>query len=261
MPIIIATAVVAVIGLLIGFGLVFAGKKFHVDVDERVGLVRDCLPGNNCGACGFAGCDAVAEAIVNGTAPVNACPVNNAAALAQIGEIMGQAAEAPKKRTAFVHCKGDCTHTNMKFNYVGMDDCRAAVGAGLSPWNCDYGCIGLGSCTKVCQYGAIRVENGVAVVDSKKCVGCGMCAKACPKGLITVMEDGDKFQIRCSSHDRGADVMKVCNAGCIGCTLCTKQCENQAVTMDNNLAVINPELCVGCGKCAEKCPKKVIDHI
>ena len=261
MAILIATVVIAAIGLLIGYGLVEAGKKFHVDTDERVSQVRELLPGNNCGACGFAGCDAVAEAIVSGAADVNACPVNSAENQNKIGWIMGQTAEAPKKRTAFVHCTGDCSHTRLKFNYVGIEDCRAAVGAGLSPWSCDYGCIGLGSCAKVCQYGAISVQDGVAVVDSKKCIGCGMCAKACPKGLIEVMVDGNKFAVRCTNHDRGADVMKVCDAGCIGCTLCTKQCEVQAIAMDANLARINKELCVGCGKCAEKCPKKVITHI
>ena len=58
--ILITTLVITVIGVLVGFGLVFAGKKFHVEVDERETAVREVLPGNNCGACGFAGCDAMA---------------------------------------------------------------------------------------------------------------------------------------------------------------------------------------------------------
>jgi len=96
--VIIATLVVGVIGLLIGVALVAVSKKFAVETDERVGLVRESLPGNNCGACGYAGCDAVAAAIVEGKAPVNACPVCNAEAVKKIGDIMGVQAEAAEKK-------------------------------------------------------------------------------------------------------------------------------------------------------------------
>ena len=73
--IIIATLAVAVIGLLIGILLVTVDKKFKVEVDEKQVAIRECLPGNNCGGCGYAGCDALASAIANQEAPVNACPV------------------------------------------------------------------------------------------------------------------------------------------------------------------------------------------
>ena len=261
MSILIATVVIGVLGLMIGIGLVIAGRKFHVETDERVSLVRECLPGNNCGACGFAGCDAVADAIVGGKAPVNACPVNTPGNLTKIGEIMGAEAEAPVRKVAFVRCAGSCEETANQVNYVGIDDCRAAVLAGISIWECDFGCLGYGSCVKACQYGAIRVENGVAIVDRKKCVGCGMCAKACPKGLIELIEDGKQVAVRCSNHDKGMEVKKVCKAGCLGCSLCTKQCETGAITVNGNLAHIDYDKCVGCGKCAEKCPAKIIHSL
>lgn len=256
--IIIATLVVGVIGLLIGVALVFAGKKFYVEVDERIPKVREFLPGNNCGACGYAGCDAVAEAIVNGTAPANACPVNNAANLEKISEVMGVEAVAPERKVAFVKCAGDCDQTTNRCHYVGIDDCRAAVLAGISIWECDYGCLGYGSCVKACQYDAIYVDNGVAKVNTAKCVGCGQCAKACPKGLIELIPEGKDVAVRCSNHDRGPEVKRVCGIGCIGCKICTKQCESEAITVDGNLAHIDYEKCVGCGKCAEKCPRGII---
>ena len=261
MAIAIATAVVAVIGLLIGVGLVYAGKKFYVEVDERIPMVREYLPGNNCGACGYAGCDAVAEAMVKGEAAPNACPVNNSANMEQIGAILGAAAEAPIRKVAFVRCAGDCNNTNNTCNYVGEMDCRAAHLAGISIWECDYGCIGYGSCVKACQYGAIRVDNGVAIVDRNKCVGCGMCAKACPKNLIELVEEGKSVAVRCMNKDRGPETKSVCNVGCLGCKACTKQCEPGAITVDNNLAHIDYDKCVGCEKCAEKCPRKIITRL
>lgn len=259
--IIIATLVVGAVGLLIGIALVAAGKKFYVEVDEREASVRECLPGNNCGACGQAGCDAAAAAIVKGEAEVNVCPVCSAEAVKKISAVMGVDAVETVKKKAFVRCAGSCEQTREKCNYIGIQDCRAAVLAGISVWECNYGCLGFGSCVEACAFNAIHVENGVAVVDSEKCTGCGRCAAVCPKNLIELIPENKKVAVRCSSHDRGPEVKKHCNAGCIGCTLCTKQCEEGAITVEGNLAHIDYDKCVGCGKCAEKCPAKIIREI
>ena len=128
----------------------YAGKKFYVTVDEREAAVRECLPGNNCGACGYAGCDAMAAAIVAGDAPVNGCPVGGAPCAEKIGGIMGQDAEVLERQVAFVRCKGTCENTRKQGNYVGVTDCRAAALGGVNVGECDYGCMGLGSCVNVC---------------------------------------------------------------------------------------------------------------
>ena len=259
--IIIATLIVGVIGLLIGVALVAAGKKFYVEVDEREALVRECLPGNNCGGCGQAGCDGAAAAIVKGEAAVSVCPVCNEEAVQKISEIMGVEAVETVKKVAFVRCAGSCEQTKEKCNYVGIHDCRAAVLAGISVWECDYGCLGFGSCVEACTFDAIHVENGVAVVDREKCTGCGRCAAVCPKKLIELIRSDQKVAVRCSSHARGPEVKKVCSAGCIGCKLCTKQCEHEAIQVEGNLAHIDYEKCVSCEKCAEKCPSKIIARL
>ena len=109
--ILITTAVITVIGAIVGAGLVFTGKKFAVEVDEREAAVREALPGNNCGACGYAGCDAMAAAIASGEAPVNGCPVGGNPVAEKIGVIMGVEAGAVVRKIAFVRCKGSCEYT------------------------------------------------------------------------------------------------------------------------------------------------------
>lgn len=54
------------IGLLLGLGLAIAAKILYVKEDERIDEVAKRLPNYNCGSCGFAGCKALAEAIVKG---------------------------------------------------------------------------------------------------------------------------------------------------------------------------------------------------
>ena len=259
MGIIIAAAVVGAVGLVIGVLLGVASEKFKVEVDEKEILVRNELPGNNCGGCGYPGCDGLAKAIAAGEAAVDACPVGGAPVGAKIAAIMGVEAGGAEKQVAFVKCQGTCDKTNMQYRYYGIDDCRkVSVVPGAGEKACAYGCMGYGTCVKACQFDAIHIVDGVAVVDKEKCVACGKCVAACPNHLIELVPYKAEHLVQCSSHDKGKDVKAKCENGCIGCTLCTKQCEVGAIHMENNLAVIDYSLCTNCGKCAAKCPAKVI---
>ena len=88
MIIVYAGLLLGALGLIFGGVLTFASKKFHVDVDERVEQIKECLGGANCGACGFAGCDAFAQALVDGKAPVNGCAPAGAKGIEKISTIM-----------------------------------------------------------------------------------------------------------------------------------------------------------------------------
>ena len=158
-------AIVSIGGLGIIFGAIlgFASKIFAVDEDPRVGMVQECLPGANCGGCGYPGCGGLAAAIVAGKAPVNSCAPGGAKAAAAIAEVMGVVAEETEPMVAFVKCGGTCDKAQNKYEYDGIDDCiMASQLAGASSKACAYGCMGLGSCVKACKFVAIQIENGAA---------------------------------------------------------------------------------------------------
>lgn len=257
--IICSTALVAIVGLVIGVFLGFASEIFKVKVDEKVIKVRECLPGNNCGGCGYAGCDAVADAIVKGEAPTNACPVGGAPVAAKISEVMGVAAGNTVRKVAFVRCNGNCVNVNKAYNYTGEKDCRlgtALPNAGEK--SCKNACLGYGSCVKACTFDAIHIVDGVAVVDKEKCKACSACIKACPMKIIELVPYEKQHLVVCSNKDKGKPAMDVCKASCIGCGMCERTCTKGAIKVVNNVAVMDFELCDDCGACAEKCPRKCI---
>ena len=257
--IILAAVVVGGTGLFIGFFLGFAGKKFAVEVDEREEAICGVLPGNNCGGCGYAGCSGLAAAIVKGEAEITACPVGGAPVAAQIGEIMGMEAGAQVRQTAFVKCGGTCEKAKTDYQYDGLSDCiMVNMMQNGGPKTCNYGCLGEGTCVKACPFDAIHIVDGVAVVDKDACKACGKCIAVCPKNLIELVPYDQKHLVNCSSQDKGKDVMAACSVGCIGCKMCVRVCEDEAITVVNNIAHIDPAKCTNCGKCAEKCPKKII---
>ena len=257
--ILLAMVVVGGTGLLIAILLGIASEKFKVPVDEKEVAIRAELPGNNCGGCGYAGCDGLAKAIANGEAPVNGCPVGGAAAAEKISAIMGVEAGEFVKKVAFVKCAGTCEKANQDYEYTGVQDCAAmAFVPNGGPKSCNYGCLGFGNCVKACPFDAIHVVDGVAVVDKDACKACGKCVAACPKHLIELLPVSAKHIVQCSSKDKGKDVMKACSVGCIACHLCEKNCPADAVHVVDNVAYIDQEKCTKCGLCAEKCPKKII---
>ena len=257
--VILAIVVIGGIGLFIGLFLGFAGKKFAVEVDEKAVAVRACLPGANCGSCGYPGCDGLAAAIARGDAPVNACPVGGEAAAKDIAEIMGTVAEQTVRKVAFVRCRGGLEETTLRYEYTGPKRCSAARFAPTGgPKSCRFGCTGFGDCVAACEYDAMHIVNGVAQVYEPNCVDCRKCMSACPKGLIIEIPAGSAARISCANPEKGKPVMENCKNGCIACMKCVKVCPSGAITMNGSLPVIDYEKCTGCGTCRENCPRKCI---
>ena len=257
--VLLAVAVVGGVGLFIGLFLGIAAIKFKVEVDEKEEAVLAALPGNNCGGCGFPGCSGLAAAIAKGEAPVNACPVGGEPVGKTIADIMGVEATESVKMTAYVQCQGDCDKITLDYEYHGIEDCRmlSFVPNGGAK-SCNYGCLGFGTCEKVCPFDAIHVENGVAVVDKEKCKACGKCVDVCPKHLIKLIPYDAQYAVACSSKNKGPITMKDCTVGCIGCQICKKNCPSEAVEVVDFNATIDYDKCAGCGVCMEKCPRKSI---
>ena len=256
---IIPIAAAGAIALIAALLLSLAAKFMAVPVNETQTAIRAELPGANCGACGFAGCDDYAAALAEGgDVKTNLCVPGADAVAAAIAAILGQDAEDVIEQVANVRCSGLCDVTRPEMDYQGLKTCAAAKGLFGGPGSCKYGCIGFGDCERACPYGAIQVCNGLAKVDREKCVGCGMCARTCPQHIIDIIPDVKRVYVACSSADKGAVTNKLCSAGCIGCKLCEKACKFDAVHVENNHAVIDIDKCKNCGLCAKACPKKVI---
>lgn len=260
MDIVIPIAVVSGLALVFGVGLSFASKIFEVKTDERVAKVREMLPGANCGACGFSGCDGLAEAIVNEGAPANRCPVGGVSMVSDICDFMGVSEGSIDEEVARIICQGTCQNVETKYSYIGIEDCHAANALASGMNACSYGCLGLGSCVRACPFDAIVIEQGVARINIDRCKGCGKCVSECPKSIIKMVPVLSGFTVVCASQDKGAVSRKNCKVGCIACQKCVKACPSSAITVTGNLASIDPEKCTNCGQCALICPQKCISN-
>ncbi len=259
MEILIPVLVLGAMGLVFGSGLALASKIFEVKQDERIPQVRNELPGANCGGCGYPGCDALAEAIVNGEAEVNTCPVGGAPVAAKIGEIMGLEVEETEPQVAHIMCHGTHDVAPVRAEYYGLNDCRDAFNANGGTKSCRYGCLGYGSCVASCPFDAIHMgEDGIPIVDEEKCTACATCVATCPKDVIQIVPKNQNIFVSCSNTEPAKYVKPTCTVGCIGCRMCTRVCPTNSITVTDNLASINYDTCINCGLCVEKCPANAI---
>ena len=259
MDILIAFLVVAGIALILGVLLALISHFFSVPENPVQQQVRACLPGVNCGACGYTGCDDYAAALAEGGVAPNLCIPGAQAVADEIGASLGVEAGAPvNEMVAFVACNGNCEATGKKAVYDGVATCTAASMLFGGDGSCVYGCLGFGDCTRVCKFDAIHIVDGIAKVDEEKCVGCMSCSAVCPRSLIIPVEPARNVVIACASMARSSATIRGCTVGCLGCGKCEEVCPKGAIKVEKNLAVIDYTKCDSCGKCAEICPNKLI---
>lgn len=255
MTILLPALILLALAIFCAVLLTVASICFGVEESKTEAAIRDCLPGANCGACGYAGCESYAKALANDpSVQTNLCIPGGDKTAAAIAEILGTEAQDVKEMVAFVACNGTCGAVDKKYDYRGQASCRTANMSYSGDRYCTFACLGYGDCALVCPENAISVESGVARVDPKKCIGCGICVRTCPNHIIELLPDTARVAVECSSHNKGAVTKKFCDNGCIGCKKCEKTCEYGAIKVTDNLAHVDQSLCTACGECVKVCP-------
>ena len=258
-----AIAVMVCVGVVFGFVLAVADKKFAMEENPLIEEVKEALPQGQCGACGYAGCAKYAEAVVNDPdVPPNLCAPGKAEVAAEVAKLTGKVAEAAEAKFAHVRCRGGIGIAKLSYEYKGVHDCAAAKQIQQGPKSCKFGCLGFGNCVRNCPFGAMTMgTNGLPQVDKLLCTGCGKCASVCPNHVIELLPVSAKVSVSCSSKEAGAVAKKSCSAACIGCGLCVRNCTHEGgVQVVEHLARVNPEICRQCEEptCVSKCPTKAI---
>ena len=262
-----ALVVLGAIAIIAAVVLYVCSKRFAVTEDPRIGEVAQALPQANCGGCGFAGCSGLAAAIVkaadNGSIEGLACPVGGNETMKKIANILGMTVAEGERRIAVVRCQADCNKRKTIAQYDGLNTCRAMNACGMGETACGYGCLGCGDCAEACSFGGIKIteETRRPEVDPDLCTACGACAKACPRGIIELRPRGPKdkrLYVSCQNKDRGPAAVKACDVSCIACGKCAKECAFDAISIENNLAYIDPTKCRMCRKCEKACPRHAI---
>jgi len=258
-PILITSGAIGGVGFVCGTALALAAKFLAVKEDPRVEAMEEILPGANCGGCGYAGCAEYAKAVVLEEESIKLCAPGGAEVLGLMAHAMGMDATAEERKVAVVMCAGDSERAPRKHLYNGVADCAAAAAVAGGDKLCSYGCLGYGSCARVCPSGAIEFVDNVAVVHPDLCISCSACVRACPRDLIKMVPESKSIHVLCSSKDKGPIVKKACQVGCIGCRMCLKLA-GDAFEMDGFLALRNYDIPVTTeGEViVEKCPGKCI---
>ncbi len=256
----IVCGIIAALAVLFAVLIVLVSKLCAVKEDEKISQTVSHLAGANCGGCGFAGCADFAKALAEGKAQLNDCNATPNESKAEIAKVLGIEFSADEEKFAVVKCAGGVNALD-KCDYIGNEGCKAQFALTGGKKVCSYACLGGGSCAEICPYGAVKIKDGVSVIDKKLCEACGLCVRNCSKKVIEFIPKKAVVYVACSSKCKGKEVMGACKVGCIGCGLCAKNCPEGAITMVNNLPVIDYDKCSGCKTCVAKCPRKTIKEI
>jgi electron transport complex protein RnfB len=254
--VVLSAVVLGLMGLCLGLVLALFSRIFAVRIDPRIEAVATVLAGLNCGVCGYAGCNAMAEALVAGKVHARQCTPGGAAVVKKVSRVLGKEELPAEPRVAAVRCRGGRDEAREKAKYRGVEDCVAIEVLEAGAKSCIYGCLGMGSCVSACPFGAIRMTpDRLPEIVEEKCTGCGKCVAMCPRHVIALIPRRQRVYCGCVSRDKGARVKQICAAGCTACGLCALPAITPSgkVVLKNNLPEFPPDW-DDFATAAEKCP-------
>ncbi|MCC6650555.1 MAG: Fe-S cluster domain-containing protein [Candidatus Eisenbacteria bacterium] len=256
------------LGLLFGVALGAAAERFKVQGNPLVDRVRDKLPSANCGACGFAGCTAYAEAVVEraDVSPSLCIPGRESVARA-VAELTGKDAGSVQDRVVVMTCHGTSAYARDEAEYAGIPTCSAAALVFGGPRACKNGCLGLADCVRACPFDALFINTGgIAQVNTDKCTGCAVCVSVCPKDLFRLYPRARRIELSCKAVDKTTVVRSTCMVGCTTCRKCVSKCPAGAITWDGRTILIDHEACIAYGPscneaCSDICPSVILHRV
>lgn len=260
--------VFTLLGIFFGFALAATARKFDVPVNPIVDQVQHVLPAANCGACGFAGCVAYAEAVVEDpTVSPSKCVPGGQSTASEVATLTGKAAAVVEERVAVLRCHGTTAYVKEQAEYRGIHSCTAAALVFGGPRACKNGCIGMGDCVRICPFDAMEIgQFGIVEIDHVKCTGCGLCVAGCPKKILELYPRKHRVELACVAREKVGAVRSKCMIGCTTCQKCVGACPANAITWDGNTIQINHETCMAYGPscnevCVDVCPTFIMHRV
>ncbi|MCX7025739.1 MAG: 4Fe-4S binding protein [Spirochaetes bacterium] len=227
----------------------FSLRSLNEGESKRSGQRK--TPGWNCGRCGHPTCARFVEAVASNEPVWGACPFDEGFGRGKPGD------GAVPEKTAVVRCSGVEGAAAPSYTYTGQRRCRVAIVYFDGHRVCPDACLGFGDCAEACPNGAIRIEDGIAVVVPERCTACGICVSSCPKLLIDIVPLDSRF-IACRSRAPASKKRLSCSAGCDACRICEHHSMNGEFSVHDNLAAVNPSAKGEWQAISDKCPRSVI---